>query len=370
MENIDPKLFQPRQSVERWFPYALCFSALVLLFVTPVAGLSSYTACPSFLTPKSQSCPAAALATPNPYSAGFIPIIGNDICVQPPTNGSLVISDTKATDGCDEICILAETCCDGWQAKPNTNVKLASGNTVACSLVNCANVCRMACDRDTKATYGDTLAPCSSSCSSITSNGKAYVFVRPGVCDLPAGTVNVACPTHVGFGFEVSSDVFIFGSLENGPKSASTAYGSTVLDNYDNGFWMTNGTEAMMLATFTNPWASCFHGTLEVSPYVEYKTTTVESPSVCVAVSEAESYYGKGYFVVANNCLNAVYNILQAYGVQFTGAAAGPTDWCPGTWYDHLAAPDWSEPQALPTSGTPAKATFCSKTSILSACSG
>lgn len=319
----------------------LTFSTLV------VAQLSDYSTCPSFLTPKSYTCPPAATATPSPYSAGYIPIVNGNQCAVPP--------GTIATDGCDDVCLLVG-CCNGWQTgtTPST-VTLPDGNVVNCANVNCGNVCRMACDRV------NTAEGCNSVCSTLTS-GTAYVFGRPGVCGISINTVNPSCPTHVGFGFEVSPGIFLFGSVENGPGSASTLGGSTVIGGNDNGFWMTTGTQAEMLATFNDPAGTCFHGTLQVSPYTQYKTYVVQNPIVCTATSIAENLYGQGYFVFFNNCLNAVYNVLSAYGVVFTGGAAGPSfEWCPGSWFNVLPSNNWAGPFSIP-SGSSVTATVCQST--------
>jgi hypothetical protein len=149
----------------------------------------------------------------------------------------------------------------------------------------------------------------------------------------------------VGFGFEVSPGIFLFGSVENGPGSAAILVGSTVLAGNDNGFWMTTGTQAEMLGTFNDPAGTCFHGTIGVSPYTHYKAYVVQNPTVCYATSIAEKLYGQGYFVFSNNCLNAVYNVLRAYGVVFTGTAAGPSlEWCPGSWFNVLPSNPWAGP--------------------------
>src|SRR5579859_5141356 len=131
-----------------------------------VAALSSYSTCPAILTPTSHSCPPVATATPMPYSAGYIPIINdlninNVVCAIPP---GLV-----ATDGCDDVCVLAG-CCNGWQIRrPIRLVKLPNGKSVDCASVNCGNVCRMACDRE------GTPEACVNPCNSLTSRGTAYV---------------------------------------------------------------------------------------------------------------------------------------------------------------------------------------------------
>jgi hypothetical protein len=235
-----------------------------------------------------------ALTPPN-----FLPIISNNICANPP--------GTTATDGCDDVCLLTE-CCDNWE--PNgTSVTLQNGNNVDCSTVNCGNVCRMACDRQ------NTTELCINPCKSLTSGGTAYVFSRNGFCNPKKPQfVDPVNPTHVGFGFKVASDVYVYGSVENRPGCIS------VLGGFDNGFWMTTGSSAQMLATFSNPSASGFHGAIfggKVARYNKYKTSTVQTPNVYGAVKAAEDLYKAGYSALGNNCLDAVYNVLLMSGVTF-----------------------------------------------------
>src|SRR5208282_2789337 len=63
----------------------------------------------------------------------------------------------------------------------------------------------------------------------------------------------------------------------------------------DNGFWMTIGTRDEMLATFSNPWASCFPGALGVSRYIEYKTYVIQNLAVFNATRYTENLYSVGY---------------------------------------------------------------------------
>jgi hypothetical protein len=89
-------------------------------------------------------------------------------------------------------------------------VILQNGVTIDCSAVDCGNVCRMACNRNT--TSSDSA--CTNTCGEITSTGSVYVFRRPGCCynSLAAPFV----PTYVGFGIQVAPNVFLFRSVENG----------------------------------------------------------------------------------------------------------------------------------------------------------
>jgi hypothetical protein len=175
-----------------------------------------------------------------------------------------------ATDGYDDLCLLV-TCCDEWKAKNSGGpVKLQNGVNVDCASVNCGNICGMACDRDS------TEEPCDNICSDPTFNGTAYVFSRDGFCEPPF--INRNFPTHVAFGFTVAPDIYLFGSVENVLGIPEIQQG------LDNGFWMTTGTEAEMLATFNNPNASNFDGARRAEPYNEYRRSRVKSPSVCHAV--------------------------------------------------------------------------------------
>lgn len=351
---------------------------LLVLLATLASSLPSLSTCPTYST--SISCPSAATLRPTPYGPDFIPIVEGDQCAMPPA--------LLATDGCDDVCLLAN-CCTGWRANRTGSVGLPDGTTVGCPFVDCGNVCRMACERE------GTAEACNTPCSSISSKGRAYLFGRPGVCKvecdprfmLPLNVigptfvlpipnflgcqlqVNAACPTHTGFGFEVSPGMFLFGSVENGPGRDNNLLGVVVFQDHDNGFWMTTGTLREMLATFANPWASCFHGALETTPYTDYEEYTVQRPDACSATRNAEALYHSGYDLSGNNCANAAYNVLSAYGVDFRGVSPGGSQdwWCPGSWFDAVVTvpgSGWRKPRLL-TKGTPASATYCTGTATV-----
>jgi hypothetical protein len=144
----------------------------------------------------------------------FLPIISNNVCAEPP--GGI------ATDGCDDVCPLTK-CCSNW--KPNgSNATLQNGKSVDCPTVDCGNVCRMACDRQ------GTGEACGLdyNCGDLASDDTVYMFGRNGTCLSPL--LDTSSPTHIGFGFEVAQDVYMYGSVENGGGCA------TVEQNFDNGF--------------------------------------------------------------------------------------------------------------------------------------
>lgn len=307
-----------------------------LVAIAVASGILLSLIVPIIALPNAQ--PSPTLLVLYPYSAGFIPIVDTEICAMPP--------GVIATDGCDDICNLVG-CCSGWETDGIGSEELPSGEYVDCSGVNCGNVCRMACDRVT------TDEPCNKVCGNLMSDGTAYVFSRPGFCEPPV--VDSKSPTHVGFGFEVSSGVYLFGSVENSGGFP------IVLSNFDNGFWMTTGTLEEMLATFANPSASGFYGTSGVPPYTEYRTSVVQTPRVCKAARYAENLYSVGYNVLGNNCLDAVYNVLSVYGVNFPSDITPANYWCPsGTlgWFEALPDDQWASAQTIP-SGTPVTAAVC-----------
>jgi hypothetical protein len=283
----------------------------------------------------------------------FLPIISNTVCAEPPR--------TLATDGCDDVCVLT-ACCTNWTPKPKgSTATIQNGNIVDCSTVNCGNVCRLACDRQSS----DEACVPDNNCGDLASDGRVFVFSRNGNCDawnlafFESPTPDPSSPTHVGFGFEVARDVFMFGSVENGGGCAIVEQG------FDNGFWMTTGSIDQMLATFRNPPVSGFHGTIfpkNVANYDQYKESAVQTPNVCDAVRVAENLYSVGYTITRNNCLDAVYTVLLTYGVTFD-----PNDrnnWCPSgnsstSFFGALtsgAAPpinNWSSAEPLPSTGSP-----------------
>jgi hypothetical protein len=297
---------------------------------------------------------AAASCTPPPQQ--YLPIISSpNVCALPPGN--------IATDRCDDVCLLTE-CCDGWQnGNSPTSPVLQNRMNVDCASVDCGNVCRMACDRV------GTSEACNSTCSIPTPfDGQAYVFSRKGFCNPDKYPfVGRLGPTHVGFGFAVSPGIYVFGSVED------TAGLPLIVDG-DNQYWMATGTLDQMMATFLNPRSSGFHGALLAKPYDQYRTATIRNPLVCAAVQSAETLYNTGYVLIGNNCLDAVYNVLTAYGFDFGDVnpdtyicPSGPEGWFAGL--SELSNPKWSAPAAISAGGSPATPGSCATTTIPSTCS-
>lgn len=328
----------------------------------------------SLADPAIAFCPLQTAITP----PNFIPIISNNICAEPP--------GTAATDGCDDVCVLT-TCCKEWKPSQNGKVTLPHGTTIDCSTVNCGNVCRLACDRQ------DASEACEAdyNCTNLSADGEAYVFSRNGGCDpfkiltFHSPIPDPTSPTHVGFGFKVAEGIYVFGSVENGAGCAYVPAGNAfVIPGNDNGFWMATGSKDQMLTTFQYPPASKFHGTISpihVANYTQYKTSKVEKPNVCAAVKAAEDLYYTGYALVFNNCLNAVYNVLSAYGVTFAPSVTPLNYWCPSgnsassffaaLWDDWLPPiNNWSDAEDLQAHGSPVVASQTCPSYVPPSCGG
>jgi hypothetical protein len=215
------------------------------------------------------------------YDAGLLPLFNNQsVCAIPP---GLVSSD-----GCDDVCLLT-ACCTDWITNgpdPVHPVTLRSGAVVDCADAVCPNVCRMACDRTNSG--GES---CHSVCASSIST-EAYVFVRR------FGAHGFG---HVAFGFKVASNLFVYGSLEDPNGTHQIDSGE------DNGFWLRDGTFNDMLCAMKSP---PIMGAESYDPYYK-KYSVPDAPNVCSAVAKAESIYGVGYDVIGDNCLDAVYDILN-----------------------------------------------------------
>jgi hypothetical protein len=220
----------------------------------------------------------------------------------------------------------------------------------------------MACDRQVNSTA------CPNTCSVPPGfAGQAFVFSRKGECNpnnlLPVG-IGVP-PTHVGFGIEVAPNTYVFGSVEDTSGNPFVPAGD------DNQFWMSSGNQMQMLAAFLNPRATQFHGAMKADPYDLYRYTNVANPSVCAAVHAAENLYNVGYNIYKKNCLDAVYAVLQAYGINF-GSVTPAKFICPSGphgWFTHLPSPPWTG--SLPLSGqygSPVMSVNCPTTTIASTC--
>ncbi|RZU53566.1 hypothetical protein EV385_5495 [Krasilnikovia cinnamomea] len=152
----------------------------------------------------------------------------------------------------------------------------------------------------------------------------AYVFVRP------SGANGLG---HVGWGYRTTcGDSYSFGSVENPHGKPHIKAGA------DNGSWRQNGTESQMLSAMRS------------RGYLSYKSTTASSSRFDPgpANSAAAAAAGRGYAVIGNNCADAVWDVLHAYGVpDLPYLQLHPA---PNNWYGnlgHTTHVDWSASTGL-----------------------
>jgi hypothetical protein len=148
------------------------------------------------------------------------------------------------------------------------------------------------------------------------------VFVRPG------GANGLG---HVGFSyFDCDGGYWYAGSVENPSGSVYIPPGG------DNGFWQSSftsfeGVKAAMRSRGYNNY--------------RYMVNTTFSPNAYAAYQKAEEYRNGGYAVAFNNCANATYDVIVAYGGR--GVPLLQASPAPNTWYNNFFTTKFaSEPNA------------------------
>ncbi|MET8151700.1 hypothetical protein ACIBSW_29660 [Actinoplanes sp. NPDC049668] len=152
----------------------------------------------------------------------------------------------------------------------------------------------------------------------------AYVFVRPG------GANGLG---HIGWGYRTTcTGSYSYGSVENPTGKPHIDRGA------DNGFWRQGGTESQMLSAMRGRGYQAYKQT------VSSRARFDPSPANGVAAAAA----GRGYDVIGNNCADAVWDVLHAYGVpDLPYLQLHPA---PNNWYGSLgttANVSWSASTSL-----------------------
>ena len=269
------------------------------------------------------------------YDAGLLPLVTNQsICAVPP--GIL------ASDGLDDVCLLAGTCCPkGWTSTPGT-ATLSSGAPVNCGTVICPNVCRMACDRQ-----GTSEACTNSPFCQGTSTHEAYVFIRRSAA---------AGAGHPGFGFRAAENLYFYGGLEN-PPGLIPVSPPVVLPGSNNGFWMQNGTQNDMFCAMKNP--PIGSDTAYDDDYKIYMDGNIAE--MCQDIMPiAEGIYSSGYRLLGSNSLDAVYNILSAYNIEDLSLPSDEI--APILWYNSLDPNAWKTQNISTLSGCTSPVVTCTST--------
>jgi hypothetical protein len=83
-------------------------------------------------------------------------------------------------------------------------------------------------------------------------------------------------------------------------------------------FGMTTGTQSQMLHIFAYPPSSGFFSALKAVPYNQCMFFYVVNPAIRLAIALAKMLYNVGNGFVIDSCLDAVYNVLKTYGVNFS----------------------------------------------------
>lgn len=167
--------------------------------------------------------------------------------------------------------------------------------------------------------------------------GEVCVFLQPQGAEIPFVSGMTSPAGHIGWGYLVGgTSTWVFGSTEN-PN------GDYQIDapNF-NGAWSISGSWQQMVDTFT--FQTRFPGTFKqpdaAHPYSQYKCRTTPTSSVGAANSAATANATAGYTGIGNNCLDATYRILNAYGVP--NLPWPSTHWYPNNWYNALDSTWWS----------------------------
>jgi hypothetical protein len=303
---------------------AMAVSPVVQLTITFVPGLNYGNAILALVL-LTLLHPAVA------YDAGSLPLVADQsICAVP--------AGTIATDGLDDVCLLAKTCCPSWTNVPGI-ATLSSGANVNCGSAVCANIWRMACDR------GGTSEVCTGMpLCELTSTTEAYVFIRR------SGASHAG---HTGFGFRAAPGLYFYGGLEN-PQD------TPLLPGANNGFWMRNGTRNDMFCAMKKPPVGG-----DTAYDDDYKVfMNGELPNACSATRTAEDVYMLGYSPVMDNSLDTVFHVLTAYGI--TGIMLPSDQIFPNDWYNSLDPATWTTQHiGTPSGCTSPVVTYTSTPSLM-----
>jgi hypothetical protein len=168
--------------------------------------------------------------------------------------------------------------------------------------------------------------------------GEVCAFIEPD-----GGTVLGNNFGHIGWGFLVAgSSSWVYGATEN-PN------GTYQIDAPGfNGAWKAQGTWTDMINDFTHQYDYPSHSKDSASnapypahPYTEYKCELTSGSSVGAAITAATNNIGAGYTGLGNNCLDATYRVLNAYGApNLPWPSTHPRPY--QDWYSSLDSSTWN----------------------------
>jgi hypothetical protein len=168
--------------------------------------------------------------------------------------------------------------------------------------------------------------------------GEVCAFIEPD-----GGTVLGNNFGHIGWGFQAAgSDTWVYGATEN-PN------GTYQIDAPGfNGAWKSQGTWSDMINDFTFQYDYPSHARNPQSvsarpdhPYTGYKCEHTATSAVGAASTAATNNISAGYTGLGNNCLDATYRVLSAYGApNLPSPSTHPRPY--QDWYSSLDSSTWN----------------------------
>lgn len=154
--------------------------------------------------------------------------------------------------------------------------------------------------------------------------GGAVVFVRR------KATMGIG---HVGWGFLVHAgsagrltlvgdgNVWEIGAVEN-------HHGWLITPPLEDGYWQERTSQPLR--------------SVASREYDHYKVVPVGTANVEAALNAEKAVAERPYMAAVSNCMNDVYHILAAYGVENLPNPEAIANWLPNAWYDHITAPEYA----------------------------
>ena len=150
-------------------------------------------------------------------------------------------------------------------------------------------------------------------------SGQAAIFIN---WTIPIGL------GHVGWGYQISPDVWMYGGLETAGFYIGSGYGNNT-HNIKGSF------KAMIqgMKDGKRPDNTGFDG----YPYHQYKIISVQNINVAGAATLVEKIRNGGYFLPGNNCMDAVFQVMKAYARGNDRVLPWPcTHPVPRMWYNAI----------------------------------
>lgn len=158
---------------------------------------------------------------------------------------------------------------------------------------------------------------------------KASTTFKKGIAVAFTREAAVLGAGHAGWGFKLKNGKYCFGGTENPMSDKGPLWGAwgswhqgTKVQGGDNAAWIGYGTESEMWERMKNP----------PYPYDYAKTVEVLKPNAAKAHAEAVSNTKAGFTGLGNNCLDATYRVLVAYGASDLPWPS--TNWLPNGWFN------------------------------------